>query len=90
MLKHYNRLIIILYMGDSVIESLERQEIIDKLINSGYGKLVEMLLNGDGKVFTRKGRLNKSGACRALGWKAKQLEDALEGCKEILGPDFEI
>ena len=63
---------------------LEQQEMIQKLASRGYTKLVEMLLNNESKVYTKKGRLNKSGACRVLGWKTKQLEDALAECREIL------
>lgn len=71
-----------------VVENLERQEQIQKLIDSGYGSLVEALLYNETKVYTKKGRLNKSGACRVLGWKTKQLEDALGECRKILGMDF--
>lgn len=71
----------------SLIEVLERQELIDKLKAAGHGDLVEALLNSN-KVYTKKGRLNKSGACRALGWKSKTLEDALEECRLILKREF--
>jgi hypothetical protein len=67
----------------NLIELLERQELIQKLVDSGHKDLIETLLTNN-KVYTKKGRLNKSGACRALKWKAKQLEDALEQCREIL------
>lgn len=70
-------------------EILERQELIQKLIDRGYGPLIDALLMNDNKVYTKKGRLNKSGACRVLGWKAKQLEEALEECKEILKLDLD-
>lgn len=63
---------------------LEQQELLDKLTVSGYGDLIEVLLSNETKVYTKKGRLNKSGACRVLGWKSKQLEDALKHCQEIL------
>jgi hypothetical protein len=66
------------------IEILEQQELIQKLIDAGYGELVDILLSNESKVYTKKGRLNKSGACRVLGWKNKELEDALEACKDIL------
>lgn len=70
------------------IEELERQELINKLIENGFGDLIETLLMNEQDVYTKKGRLNKSGACRVLGWKTKQLEDALNMCKEILKKDF--
>lgn len=63
---------------------LEIQEIIEKLNNHGFSKLVEALLSNESKVYTKKGRLNKSGACRILGCKGKELDDALKACSEIL------
>jgi hypothetical protein len=75
-------------MKYNLIDSIERQELVQKLIDNGYGKLVEALLYSDGKTFTKKNRLNKSGACRVLGWKTKQLEDALEECRRILGHEI--
>ena len=68
-----------------MIEILERNELIQKLVDNGYGELVEALLYNEGKVYTKKGRLNKCGACRVLGWKTKNLEDALAECRRILG-----
>tara|TARA_Y100000034_G_scaffold104648_1_gene131343 strand:- start:8051 stop:8320 length:270 start_codon:yes stop_codon:yes gene_type:complete len=74
--------------NSDLIEVLERQEIIKKLADRGFGELVEALLANENKVYTKKGRLNKSGACRVLGWKGKQLEDALKECREILKNEF--
>lgn len=74
--------------NSNLIEVLERQEIIDKLTSHGFGEMVEALLANENKVYTKKGRLNKSGACRVLDWKGKQLEDALAECREILKKDF--
>jgi len=73
----------------SMLEDVERQELIQKLIDSGYGELVETLLLNETKVYTKKGRLNKSGTCRVLGWKTKQLEDALKECRKILQNDVD-
>lgn len=72
----------------SMLEELERQELIQKLIDNGYEELIEALLLNESKVYTKKGRLNKSGTCRVLGWKPKQLEDALEECRKLL--DLEL
>lgn len=73
----------------SATEQIETQELINKLVEKGYGKLIEVLITNDGgKVYTKTGRLNKSGACRVLGWKTKQLDDALRECKELLKDDF--
>ena len=69
------------------LKLLEDQELIKKLTKAGHGKLVEALLN-DNRVYTKKGRLNKSGACRVLGWKTKQLEDELLLCRELLHKEF--
>lgn len=73
----------------SLTDVIERQELLQKLQDAGYGDLIEMLLLNEEKVYTKKGRLNKCGACRVLGWKTKQLEDALEACKEILKDSFQ-
>ena len=73
---------------NNLSEILERQELIQKLVDKGYGKLIEVLLMNESKVYTKKGKLNKSGACRILGWKPKQLEDALAKCREILKEDI--
>jgi hypothetical protein len=73
-------------------DTLEKREIIQKLKkhlkNMGYGDLINILLENEEKVYTKKGRLNKSGACRASGWKTKQLEDALAACRIILKNDY--
>ena len=71
-------------MPKNTLEVLEQQELIQKLIDKGYGELIDALLMNENKTYTKKGRLNKSGACRVLGWKTKQLEDALAACREIL------
>lgn len=73
----------------SNIEHLERQELIKKLIENGYGEIVEALLDDDKKVYTKKGRLNKSGACRRLNLKSKQLEDKLAEMRDLLSRDMD-
>jgi len=72
-----------------MLEEMERQELIQKLIKSGYGDIVKVLLENDNKVYTKKGRLNKSGACRKLKLKTKQLEDKLEEMKDLLKKDLD-
>ena len=57
---------------------------VQKLIQNGYKELVDVLLTQEDKVYTKKGRLNKSGACRILKWKPKQFDDALADCFRIL------
>ena len=39
----------------------------------------------ENKAYTKKGRLNKSGACRLLGIKPKELDDFLKKCRDIVG-----
>jgi hypothetical protein len=41
-------------------------------------------LGEESLVYTKKGRLNKSSTCRKMGWKNKQLEDALKEMKDCL------
>jgi len=70
-------------------EYVERQELIKKLIANGYGEIVTALLDDEKRVYTKKGRLNKSGACRKLKLKSKQLEDKLAEMRELLKNDME-
>lgn len=73
-----------MFVPKNAIEVLEQEEQIQKLIDAGYGELVDALLMNEDKAYTKKGRLNKCGTVRVLGWKTKKLEDALEACREIL------
>jgi len=73
----------------SGIEHLERQELIKKLVDNGYGEIVKALLEDEKKVYTKKGRLNKSGACRRLNLKSKQLEDKLAEMRDLLKKDLD-
>lgn len=73
----------------SNIENIERQELINKLIENGYEDIVNALIEDDRKVYTKKGRLNKSGACRKLNMKSKQLEDKLAEMRELLRRDMD-
>lgn len=78
-------------MGKNLTEVLEQQELIQKLSEKSprMAELIDALLMNEAKVYTKKGRLNKSGACRVLGWKTKQLEDAIEECRELFPDLFE-
>lgn len=75
--------------GNPVV-SLEINEIIKKLKDHGYGEIVDCLLENEGKVYTKKGRLNKSSTCREMGWKNKQLDDAIRDMRELLKGDFDL
>ena len=66
------------------LEHLEINELIDKLRKNGYGELVDALLNNEGDVYTKRGRLNKSGACRVMNVKTKQLEDMLLAARGVI------
>jgi len=74
-------------MRKNFVEILERQEILDILEKSGLGSQIETLLLNESRVYTKKGRLNKSGACRVLGLKPKQLDDFLAKCRNIIRAD---
>ncbi len=69
-------------------EVLELQELLQQLTDAGHGNLIETLLMNETDVYTKKGRLNKSGACRVLGCKSKDLEDALRACRTILEDSY--
>jgi len=75
-------------MKNNPFDQLENQELIQKLIDSGYSNLVDAFLLNDGKVYTKKGRLNKSGACRVLKCKPKDLEDAIAACQSLLNKEM--
>ena len=70
------------------VRALEMAEVIEKLKSNGYMELVECLLDHESDCYTKKGRLNKSATTRKMGWKSKQLEDALKEMRELLGEEF--
>jgi len=71
------------------LSELEVREMIQKLVDNGYGELIDCLLGEETLVYTKKGRLNKSSTCRKMGWKNKQLEDALKDMKDCLGNEID-
>ena len=75
---------------NGVFDQLENQELIQKLIDNGFGHLVDAFLSNDNKVYTKRGRLNKSGACRVLKCKPKELEDAIKACQELLKKELHL
>ena len=75
-------------MAGNFIEGIERSELIQKLIDAGYGDKIDALLSNENKWTTKKDRLNKSGACRVLECKPKELEQMIEKWREILGTDL--
>ena len=62
---------------------LENKELIQKLRENGYGDIIDAFVDSENEVYTKKGRLNKSGACRILDFKTKQLEDELFKMREL-------
>ena len=72
-----------------MIDLLERQELIQKLVSNGFGDIVEAFMENEIDCYTKKGRLNKCGACRVLDLKTKQLEDKLNEMKELLREDLD-
>jgi len=74
-------------MAKNFLEVLEKQEILQILENNGFKEKIEALLMNENKVYTKKGRLNKSGACRILGMKPKELEDFLQKCRDTIKAD---
>ncbi len=70
------------------IDILEINELMQKLKDEGYGEIIDCLLENEQLVYTKKGRLNKSSACRKLGVKNKELDDVLLKMREILAKDF--
>lgn len=75
-------------MSGNFVDGIERAELIQKLIDAGYGDKIDSLLSNENKWTTKKDRLNKSGACRVLDVKPKELEQLIDKWKEILGIDL--
>ncbi len=71
-------------MFNNFVEVIESQELLQKIEKAGYGKIIELFLMNENKVYTKKGRLNKSGACRILKCKPKELDDLLKKLKDVI------
>ncbi len=69
---------------------IEINELLDKLRTNGFSEFVDAFLLHETKVYTKKGRLNKSGACRVLDYKPKQLDDILASCRKLLEKDISV
>lgn len=69
---------------------IEMEEIIKKLKENGFQKIVDCLIESEKECYTKKGRLNKSSACRKLNWKSKKLEDTFREMRVILQNEFDI
>lgn len=67
-------------------EVIERQELLQRISESchRHAEMVEVFLLNENLVYTKGGRLNKSGACRLLKCKPKDLEQMLLTCRELI------
>lgn len=74
-------------MKNKFLEGIENSELLNILENSYLKEKINLLLSNENLVYTKKGRLNKSGACRILNMKNKELETFLEECRKILEVD---
>lgn len=74
-------------MKNKFLEGIENGELLQILENSYLKEKISLLLSNENKVYTKKGRLNKSGACRILNMKNKELEIFLEECRKLLEVD---
>lgn len=74
-------------MAKNMFEVIEQQELLQKLIDAGHGDFVDKILMNETKAFTRGGKMNRSGTCRVLDMKPKQLEEILVSCREILASE---
>lgn len=74
-------------MRNKFLEGIENSELLQILENSYLREKINLLLSNESLVYTKKGRLNKSGACRILDMKTKELETFLTECRKILEVD---
>jgi hypothetical protein len=75
-------------MNANPIDLIENEEIVNKLKNSGLEDFINIMLENEKAIYTKKGRLNKSSACRSLDIKPKALEEYLQKCRDILKNEF--
>lgn len=70
------------------INDLATKELVEKLIANGHEEAVNAFLLNENRCYTKQGRLNKSGACRVLGVKPKQLDDQFIMMRKLLEGDI--
>ncbi len=71
-------------MKNKFLDGIENAELINLLENSAVREKINTILLHESIVYTKKGRLNKSGACRILNMKPKELDDFLVECRDII------
>lgn len=76
-------------MNANPVDLLENEEVVNKLKNNGLEDFVNIMLENEKLVYTKKGRLNKSSACRSLNIKPKALEEYLEKCRDVLKNEYQ-
>jgi len=74
-------------MKNRFLEGIENTELLQILGSSYLKEKIGLLLSNENLVYTKKGRLNKSGACRILNMKTKELETFLVECRKVLEVD---
>ncbi len=74
-------------MKNRFLEGIENTELLQILESSYLKEKIGLLLSNENLVYTKKGRLNKSGACRILNMKTKELETFLVECRKVLEVD---
>lgn len=71
------------------IETLELEELMQKLRDKGCDELVDGFLENDQCLYTKSGRLNKSAVCRTLGWRLKRLTEEFARARDILAQEYD-
>jgi hypothetical protein len=71
-------------MRNKFLDGVENSELIALLENSSVKEKINTILLNESVVYTKKGRLNKSGACRILNMKPKELDDFIVECRDII------
>lgn len=72
------------YMKNKFLDGIENAELMALLENSNVREKINTILLNESVVYTKKGRLNKSGACRVLNMKPKELDDFIIECRDII------
>lgn len=71
-------------MRNKFLDGVENSELIALLENSSVKEKINTILLNESIVYTKKGRHNKSGACRILNMKPKELDDFISECRDII------
>jgi hypothetical protein len=69
------------------LKEIEIKEQLDLLRAHGYGEFVDRFLLNERSCTTKKGRTNKQGICRTMGWKQKEYDTTIAACRQLLEPE---